>query len=114
MELPDLKSLFSASTARTYPVMAKELARAVEEAVRSLPRWMVEHATEEEIQATRKIRFLSFTDDVTVSLTQTRTGANINSRAGFVSAPRKGIWELGQNRRNLEELLAAIDQELTS
>lgn len=112
MELPDLKSLSSASTARTYPVTAKDLARAVEEAVRSLPRWTVERATEEEVQATRKTRFLSFTDYVTVSLTQTRTGANINTQAGFVSTSRKGVWDLGQNRRNLEELLAAIDQEL--
>jgi uncharacterized protein (DUF1499 family) len=114
MALPGLKSLSCASTARTYPVTARDLAHAVEEAVCSLPQWTVERATEEEVQATRKTRFLRFTDNATVRLTQTQTGANINTRAGFVSTSRKGIWDLGRNRRNLEELLAAIDQELIS
>ncbi|MCA1729854.1 MAG: DUF1499 domain-containing protein, partial [Actinobacteria bacterium] len=79
-----------------------------------LPRWTVERTMKEEVQATRKTRFLGFTDDVTVSLTQTQTGANINTRARFISTSRKSVWDLGQNRRNLEELLAAIDQELIS
>ena len=114
MELPDPKNLFSADTARTYPVTAENLAQAVEEATRSLPGWTVTRATEEEVQATRETRFLGFTDDVTVLLTQSRSGANTNTRAEFTSASRTGIWNLGQNRRNLGELLAAIDQKLTS
>lgn len=113
MELPDLKSLSSASTARTYPVTAEDLSRAMEEAARSLPGWTVTGATDEEIQATRETRLLSFTDDVTIRLTQIQSGANTNTRAEFTSASRKGVWDLGQNRRNLNELLDAVDRNLT-
>ena len=114
MELPKPKNPSSARTARTYPVTAKDLAHAVEEAVRGLPGWTVTRATEDEVRATRETRFLSFTDDITVRLTQSRSGANTNTRAEFTSASRTGAWDLGQNRRNLGELLAAIDRKLAS
>ena len=113
MKLPDLKTLSSAHTARTYPVRARELSRAVEEAVRELPGWSLVSSSEmEEVRASRKTRVLGFTDDVTVRLTPSPSGAHTNTRAEFQSASRLGLWDLGQNRRNLDELLAAIDQEL--
>ena len=34
------------------------------------------------------------------------------TQAVFVSESRVGVWDLGQNGRNLKELLAAIDDEL--
>ncbi len=112
MKLSNPKSLNSASTARTYPAEARELARAVEEAVRKLHRWSLVSSSEVEVRASRKTRVLGFTDDVTVRLTPSTSGAHTNTRAEFRSASRLGLWDLGQNRRNLDELLAAIDQEL--
>ena len=112
MQFPDPKSLPTANTARTYPVVARDLARAMESAIQRLPRWTLARSSEEEVQAVHRTRFLSFADDITVRLVQSRTGANINTRAGFVSASRVGSWDLGQNRRNLDELLLAIDREL--
>ncbi len=112
MQLPDPKSLSAAHTARTYTVTASDLARATESAIQRLPRWTLVRAGEEEIQVVRRTRFLGFTDDIMVHLMQGRTGANINTRARFVSASRMGVWDLGQNRRNLDELLLAIDREL--
>lgn len=114
MKLPGPKSLRSANTARTYPVGVEELARAVEEAIRSLPRWTVTHATEEEIEGVRRTRIFGFEDDVTVHLIPSPVGAHTNTRAEFLSASRVAVWDLGQNWRNLEELLAAIDQKLTT
>ncbi len=112
MELPNLKSLSSASTARTYPVGAEKLARAVEEAVRELPGWTLTGSSETEVRASRKTRVPGLTDDVTVRLTPSPSGAHTNTQAEFRSASRIAMWDLGQNRRNLDELLAAIDQEL--
>ncbi len=36
----------------------------------------------------------------------------LNTRAGLRSASRVGLWDLGQNVRNLRELVSAIDQKL--
>ena len=102
----------SASTARTYPVGADKLARVIEEALRGLPRWTVTSATEEEIRAIRQTRVFGFKDDVAVLLTPSPVGAHTNTHAEFRSASRLGVWDLGQNDRNLEELIEAIDREL--
>ena len=114
MELFDSISLSSASTARTYPVQVKELAGAVEEATRKLPHWTLIHADEEEIRAVRKTPIFGFNHDVTIRLTPGPVGAHTNTRADFQSASRIAMWDVGQNRRNLEELLAAIDRELVA
>jgi len=112
MELFGSISLSSASTARTYPVQVKELAGAVEEATRRLPHWTLTHADEEEIRAVRKTPVLGLSNDVTIRLTPAPAGAHTNTRADFQSASRIAMWDVGQNRRNLEELLSAIDREL--
>ena len=114
MELPDPKSLSSASTARTYPVGAERLARAVEEAVREMPGWVLTGSSETEVRASHKTRVLGLADDVTVRLTPSPAGAHTNTRAEFRSASRIGLWDLGQNRRNLDELLAGIYRKLTA
>ena len=115
MELFGSMNLSSASTARTYPVQVKELAGAVEEATRKLPRWTLIHADEEEIRAARKMPVFGFSDDLTIHLTPRSVGAHTtNTRADFQSTSRIATWGLGQNRRNLEELLSAIDRELTT
>ncbi len=114
MELFNSINLSSAGTARTYPVQAKELASVVEEATRKLPRWTLVHADEEEIRAIRETPVFGFKDEVTIHLIPIPVGAHTNTRADFQSASRFAIWDFGQNRRNLEELLAAIDRELTA
>jgi uncharacterized protein (DUF1499 family) len=112
--LPDPKRLSSASTARTYPVEADKLARTVEEAIGELPRWTLMSSSETEVRASRTSRFPSLTHEVTVRLTPSPAGAHTNTRAEFRSASRLGLWVLGQNRRNLDELIAEIYRKLTS
>jgi uncharacterized protein (DUF1499 family) len=114
MKLFNSISLSVASTARTYPVQAKELAGVVEEAIRRLRRWTLVHADEEEIRAVRKTPAFGFKDEVTIHLMPSSVGAHTNTWVDFQSASRFAMWDLGQNRRNLEELLSAIDRELTA
>jgi uncharacterized protein (DUF1499 family) len=112
--LPDPRRLGAASTARTYPVQAERLARTVEEAVRELPRWSLTDSSETEVRASRNTRFLGLTHEVTVRLTPSPAGTHTNTRAEFRSASRIGLPELGQNRRNLDDLIAEIYRKLTS
>jgi uncharacterized protein (DUF1499 family) len=112
--LPDPKRLSSASTARTYPVEADKLARTVEEAIGELPGWTLMSSSETEVRASRKSRVPGLTHEVTVRLTLSPAGAHTNTRAEFRSASRLGLWVLGQNRRNLDELIAEIYRKLTS
>jgi uncharacterized protein (DUF1499 family) len=114
MELFGSINLSSAGTARTYPVQVKELAGAVGEATRKLPRWTLIHADEEEIRAVCKSPVFGFSHDVTIHLTPRSVGAHTNTRADFRSTSRIAVWDLGQNRRNLEELLSTIDRKLTT
>ena len=112
MQEPGLSMKNSFETTRTYPVGADEVHRAFEAAVRALPRWRTEGSPSSVgVTAVRRTR-LGFEDDVSMSLDERRTGAHTNTHAAFRSASRKGEWDLGQNRRNLRELLDAMDREL--
>ena len=111
--LPDPKRLNSASTARTYPVESKKLARTVEKSVEELPGWTLTGSSEAEVRASRKTRFPGLTHSITVRLTPSPAGAHTNTRADFRSASRVGLLDLGQNRRNLDELIAEIYRKLT-
>ncbi len=104
----DPSSLHSASTARTYPVDVEELRFAIREVVEELPRWALARSSEDRIQAVCKSRVFGFEDDVTVRLARQTFGV----RAAFESASRIGAWDLGQNRRNLETLITAVDRKL--
>ena len=101
----------STSTVRTYPVSQEEFRAAIEDAVRELPRWTLEHSSETEIRAVRESRLFGFGDDVTVRLQTLLPGG---TRAELRSASRFGVWDLGQNGRNLRKLLEAIDRELNA
>ncbi len=111
MKLVDPNSLRSASTARTYPVQAEMLTRAIEGAIKELPGWSLEGSTGTEIRASRKTR-LGLVEDVTIRLTPSPAGAHTNTHVVFHSASRISVWDLGQNKRNLRKLLGAVDQEL--
>lgn len=113
MKLFNLENLRSARTARTYPVETKKLVHAIEEAVQSLPRWTLAHADESEVRAVCKTRIFGFKDDVTIHLTPAgSSGASTNTWAEFESVAHVGVRDPGQNRRNLKDLLAAIERQL--
>ncbi len=113
MKLLDSENLRSASTVRTYPVEAERLAHAIEEAVQSLPQWTLAHADESEVRAVRRTRVFGFEDDMTVRLIPAgSSGASTNTWAEFESVAHVGAWALGQSRRNLKVLLAAIERQL--
>ncbi len=84
---------------------AEALAR-VEAAIKSLPRWRVENidTVAGTITATRRTRLFRFTDDVTIRLEPIPPGTRGDAR----SQSRLGKSDLGQNRRNVTELFAAL------
>ena len=101
----------SSETSRTYPVGAEEVRRAIEAAVRELPRWEIGRSSEGEVTAVRRTR-LGFRDDVSARLTEGKTGAHTNTHAAFSSVSRQGVYDFGQNKRNLRELLDAVDRQM--
>jgi uncharacterized protein (DUF1499 family) len=101
-DAPDDPSL--ASVAIPLP-LAQALVQ-VEEAIRNLPRWHVEStdAQTATIHAIRKTRLMRFVDDVSIRLEPTADGTRVHAR----SQSRIGGADLGQNRRNLIELLSFL------
>jgi len=84
-----------------------EAVRRIETVIGSLPRWQVESVDVSAgiVKATRRTRLFRFIDDITIRLelvspSTTRVHARSQSRVG------KG--DLGQNRRNLLELLTKV------
>ena len=110
MTLLDSNRLRSASTARTYPVQSEKLIRAIEKAIDELPGWSFE-SSETGLRAWRKSR-LGFTGEIAITLTRSPAGAHTNTHVVFQSSSRSGVWDVGQNARNLNRLLAAIDRKL--
>ena len=100
----------SARATRTYPVAPGRLIPAVRRAVEELPRWSLEAVEDSEVRAVRKTRLFRFKDDVTARVHPDPDGARLQLK----SASRLGRGDLGQNPRNLEELLRAIDRETGS
>ncbi|MBE0592672.1 MAG: DUF1499 domain-containing protein [Gemmatimonadales bacterium] len=80
----------------------------IESAVNELPRWQLVDTRADsgtsELRFVRTSRFFRFHDDVTVWVEQRGDGSVIRAR----SASRIGTGDLGQNPRNLRELMAAI------
>lgn len=98
----------SARATRAYLVDRGILETAIEKALQELPRWTLERKEDGHIHAIRQSRLFRFKDDVTVSLASQGTG----TEARFESASRVGKGDLGQNPRNLRELLKAINENL--
>ncbi len=98
----------AARTRRAYSTRPKELEGTVKEAVGSLSRWTFESSDGTELHAVRESRIFRFKDDVTVNISARGTG----SEAVFESASRVGKGDLGQNPRNLRDLIAAVDRLL--
>src|SRR5262245_37150866 len=88
----------------TVPRSPEASAEVVKKAVATLPRWRVESEAPGELKLTRRTRLFRFVDDITVTIKSAGTGAIIHA----ASKSRVGIGDLGQNRRNILELWAAI------
>ncbi|QDU98674.1 DUF1499 domain-containing protein [Lignipirellula cremea] len=87
------------------------LAAMVRSAVDELPRWsLVEEDTTDQasrLHFTRTTALFRFVDDIRVTITPTATGSQLTAR----SQSRVGKGDLGQNPRNLQELLTALDRQ---
>lgn len=93
----------------SYDVSPDRLLAATRRAIERLPRWNGETYGADSLKAVRKTRFLRFKDDVTIRVSEDSEGS---ARAEFESASRIGRGDLGQNSRNLKELLGALEKEL--
>jgi uncharacterized protein (DUF1499 family) len=97
----------SAHATVTYSIAPEPLLAAFRDAVQALPLWTVESSEKNELRAIRRTRVLRFRDDVNVQIQADGTG----SRADLTSASRIGKGDLGQNPRNLKELLEAVERQ---
>ena len=86
------------------PQPPEQAAELVRRAVAMLPRWRVESESPGELKLTRRTQVMKFMDDVTVTLIAAGSGTMIHA----ASKSRVGKGDLGQNRRNILELWAAI------
>ena len=98
------------NSARTYPIEPSRLLPTVRRAVEGLPRWRRANAEGDEVRAVRKTRLFRFEDDVAARVYPDPNGARLE----LTSASRLGKGDLGQNPRNLAELLRAVDREAGS
>jgi uncharacterized protein (DUF1499 family) len=108
MEAPERTGPNSARASRTYNLPPEEVLAAAERAVTRLPRWRVESSDGRSLKAVRTTRVFRFRDDVELRAKSEAGG----TRLELNSASRVGRNDLGQNRRNLAELLAALDREV--
>lgn len=87
------------------PLAVHEACQLVERAVATLPDWRVESADPAQgtMHLTRTTRVFRFVDDINLKLTAEGGGTRLRGR----SQSRMGLSDLGQNGRNLRELVAA-------
>lgn len=94
---PDLAPL-------VLPLATEAAVERVRAAVEVLPRWRVEAAGPADLKLTRRTGVLRFVDDITLTFRPAGPGTLIHAE----SRSRIGKGDLGQNRRNILELWAAI------
>lgn len=105
-EYPDLQ-------VREYDARPEEVVRAVKGVLARLPRWSLVGSGSgpagSAMAAAHTTRFFRFKDDVNVRVWHEggKTKVSVRSRS------RVGAWDFGQNARNIRELLAALDGELS-
>ena len=74
------------------------------EVIGGLPRWAVMAVNGHTVRAARRTRLWGFIDDIALRMEETVGGCVVHAR----SQSRLGKADLGQNRRNLRELFAAV------
>ena len=104
-EYPDLQ-------VRTYSARPDRVGDAVREALTDRPGWTVVGSGQGPggvaLSLVHETPLLRFKDDVTVKIRRKggQTVVSVRSRS------RVGMWDFGQNARNIRELLQALDAEL--
>jgi uncharacterized protein (DUF1499 family) len=102
---PDLK-------VRDYKASVETVAKSATAVVGRLPRWKYVAAGTgprgAELQAVHETRVFHFQDDVTVRIWPERGRTHVSVR----SKSRVGVWDFGQNARNIQEFLSALDAQL--
>ncbi|MEZ6141890.1 MAG: DUF1499 domain-containing protein [Zavarzinella sp.] len=81
-----------------------ELVTTIVAQVGAMPRWHVESSTEQQIHLTRRTRLFRFIDDIFLTISHHESGALVH----FRSKSRLGKGDLGQNRRNILQLIAHL------
>jgi hypothetical protein len=97
----------SARAIRTHPVAPERLLAPFRRAVERLPNWNAEASGENGVRAVRTRRLFRFRDDVKVRVYARADGAG----SELTGASRVGKNDLGQNSRNIKELLQAVERE---
>jgi uncharacterized protein (DUF1499 family) len=100
----------SARATATYEREPGAVLDATERAISSLPRWSLESRNANGLHAVRATAILRFKDDVRVTAEPNDEPGR--TRLTLESASRVGKSDLGQNHRNLRELLEALEREL--
>jgi uncharacterized protein (DUF1499 family) len=88
----------------TLAVAPPEALEIVKRAAGTMRHWRVESEAGDELRLTRRTRVVGFVDDVVVTVQAAASGTICHA----ASRSRVGIGDLGQNRRNILELWAAI------
>lgn len=100
----------SARATALYHREPRELLEAAERAIEGLSYWSLASHNESGLRAVRATSLLRFKDDVTIEAEP--GGSPGQTRLELTSASRIGKSDLGQNPRNLRELLDALHREL--
>ena len=105
-EYPDLQ-------VKEYAARPERVAKALETALGKLPRWEIVGSghgqASHSLQAVHTTRVFRFKDDVSVRIWREGERKRVSVR----SRSRIGKADFGQNARNIRELLAALDRELS-
>jgi uncharacterized protein (DUF1499 family) len=88
----------------TLPAAPAAALEMVKRAAGTMPHWRVESEAADEVKLTRRTRTIGFVDDVVVTVKPAGPGTIMHA----ASRSRVGLGDLGQNRRNILELWAAI------
>ncbi len=88
------------------PVPPAEALPLIQRAAERIPLWHVESADSQAgtLHLTRRTKVFGFVDDIRLRLEAGETGTRVHGR----SQSRVGLSDLGQNRRNLRQLIAAL------
>jgi uncharacterized protein (DUF1499 family) len=100
---------------RELPLLPGDALILLQQTIGRLPRWRVETIDTEThtLRATRQTRLWRFIDDITVRV-EGVSDSPPRSRVHVRSQSRVGLWDLGENRRNILELFAALERGAAS
>lgn len=105
-EYPDLRG-------REYAASPQKVAEAAKQVLGRLPRWSVVGSGGgpggHSIQAVHETATFGLKEDVTIQIRQ----AGARTRVSVRSRSQANQWDFGQNARNIRELLAALDAQVS-